>query len=86
MKKSLNKFAVALWVLAALMLLGTAAQYHSTFEFTRRFAAQDGVYAVEGAYWKLLIGGLLSAAQLASFGVIIELIDQIRWDAQQRAK
>ena len=32
------------------------------------------------------MSGLVSSAQLAGFGVIIELIDQIRWNALQRSK
>jgi hypothetical protein len=82
----INKFATALWVLAVLVLLSGVGEYFLTFGMMKEFSAHVSIYVIEGAVWKLLMSGLVSSAQLAGFGVIIELIDQIRWNALQRSK
>lgn len=86
MKKPINKFAVALWVLAVLVLLAEAGQYGSIIEAMKKFAGQESTQLVEGSLWRFLVSGVLSAAQLAAFGIVIELVDQIRWNALQRTK
>jgi hypothetical protein len=87
MKKPVNKIAVALWVLAVIVLLGEAASLEELREGMRELAQKgDAIYAVAGSFWNVLRIGLLSAVQLATFGVIIELIDQIRWNALHREK
>ena len=87
MKKPINKFAVALWVLAVVVIAAEAMQFVTAVESAKQLAAQDDhLYLVAGATEKILLAGLLAAAQLSAFGVIIELIDQIRWNALQRSK
>lgn len=85
MKKSVNKFAVALWVLAAIVLLSEAASYRALSDSMKEMASFGGrLYVIEGVIWNALRMGLLSSAQLAGLGVIIELVDQIRWNALHR--
>jgi hypothetical protein len=82
MKKPVNKFAVALWVIALIVLIGGVGSLVSMREALHYTAAQGGtIYEVAGSMWRILIGSLLPSVQLAAFGVIIELIDQIRWNA-----
>jgi hypothetical protein len=83
MKKPVNRFAVALWVLAVLVLVAMTGEYFSIFSATSELAQRDTVYVV-GHFWKFFLRGVVSAARLASLGVIIELIDQIRWNALQK--
>lgn len=85
MKKPVNKFALFLWVLAVLVLAAQAAQYFTMMTSAREMAMHgDHIDLVGGAIEKLVLTGLLAAAQLASFGVLIELVDQIRWNALRR--
>jgi hypothetical protein len=86
MKKPVNRFAVGFWVLAVLVFLADAGQYISMIETMKKFAGQDNTYLVQGGLWRFLLSGILSTGQFAAFGVIIELIDQIRWNALQRTK
>lgn len=86
MQKPINKFAVALWVAAALVLIGSVIQFF-WFVATMRNLANHGdtIHLLEGSISKLLLlGAILPAAQLSSFGVLIELVDQIRWNALRR--
>jgi heme/copper-type cytochrome/quinol oxidase subunit 1 len=83
MKKPLNRFALALWALAVLVLFAMTGEYFSIFSAAHELAQRDTIYVV-GHFGKFLVRGAVAAAQLASFGVIIELVDQIRWNAQQK--
>jgi hypothetical protein len=87
MKKPINKFAVALWLFAALVVAGEAAQYLNALEYAKTLASHgDRIYMVESAPTKAIFMSLLGPAQLAAFGYLIELVDQIRWNALQRQK
>lgn len=84
MKKPVNKFAVALWIVAVIVFAGGVNSLLAMHEMARdmsRIAARDGgtLSEVLGGSWMMTIGSLLPAAQLAAFGVLIELVDQIRW-------
>lgn len=82
MKKPINKFAVALWVVAVIVLIGGVGALASMQAMLRTTMQQgDTIYEVAGSSWRIIAGSLLPAVQLAAFGVIIELIDQIRWNA-----
>jgi hypothetical protein len=85
MKKPINKFAVALWVVAVIVLIGGVGSLVSMQAMLRTTMQQgDTIYEVVGSSWRIIAGSLLPAVQLAAFGVIIELIDQIRWNALHR--
>ena len=82
MKKPINKVAVGLWDPAVILLIGGAGSLEALREGLRYSAEQGGtIFMVAGSSWKIIVGSLLPSAQLAAFGVIIELIDQIRWKA-----
>jgi len=92
MKKPINKFAVALWVLAIVVFIVQFASFFSVTQTLRHLGPQGGsTLIVEGGFSKtalsgLALSGLMAAAQLSALGVIIELIDQIRWNALPRSK
>jgi hypothetical protein len=87
MKKPLNKFALALWVLAVLVILGEFASFASMREGLHDLPKQGGEnFFVAGAFWTMFRAGVLSGVQMATYGVLIELVDQIRWNALHRSK
>jgi len=87
MKKPINKFAVALWVLAIVVFIVQFASFFSVTQTLRHLGPQGGsTLIVEGGFSKIALSGLMAAAQLSALGVIIELIDQIRWNALPRSK
>ena len=83
MKKPLNKFAVALWILAALYLIGQAWAWYY-------FAHMDAQLAELGKPPRLPTfldtqpNMVLTAAILASLGMLIEIGDKIRWLLERR--
>jgi hypothetical protein len=87
MRKPINKFAVALWVLAVIVFGSFVYSYFSVMQTLEQFA-QPGVrfYSLGGDLLSFVHSGLLPAMMLAAFGYLIELVDQIRWDALQRQK
>ena len=86
MKRPVNKSAVELWILAAIVLLGEAASLEALREGMSEMGQRGGQnFLVTGSFWKVFLGGVLSAAHLAAFGVIIELVAQIR-NARHRDK
>jgi hypothetical protein len=68
-RKPLHKVAIALWVLAAAIILLWG---WSLFDFLSMPA-----HAGLGQY----LFGIAAAAILIALGTIVELIDQIRWNA-----
>jgi hypothetical protein len=81
-KKPVNKVAVGLWVLAVIVLIGGAGSLEALREGLGTSVEEGGkIFMVAGNPWKIIVGSLLPAAQLLAFGVIIGLIDQIRWNA-----
>jgi hypothetical protein len=87
MKKPVNKFAVGLWLLAAVVLTGGLAQLAMIISTTRAMAARgDTIYVVGHGLGAALAGLIVVPVQLVALGVIIEMLDQIRWNALQRDK
>jgi hypothetical protein len=87
MKKPINKFAVALWVLAAVLFASDITQIVALFSTLS--IMKDVAGPIQGQTFYVVqraIGASIAApAQLAGLGVIVELIDQIRWNALQRS-
>jgi hypothetical protein len=80
MKKPINKIALALWIIAALFVLGeiwTAVDMYRSV--TKIYENGDNVYMVGGALARTVQSTIGFAAMLIAFGVLIELVDQIRW-------
>ncbi len=71
MKKSLHKVAIAMWVLAVATL---SLWGWSVFHFLRSYPMQT---LSVGTY----VYGAVAAAVLVALGTLIEIADQIRWNA-----
>jgi hypothetical protein len=85
MKKPINKVAVALWILAALAVVGEVCSYLLLHKMMAETAQHgDTVYEIVGSTWNWAKSAIVLTAQLVALGVIIELIDQIRWNALNR--
>ena len=84
MKKSVNRFAVLLWALAAAVLVGgmtvMAIELPRTWGITRE-ASEFGT-AVEIILSSIKVT-LVNAALLFAAGYVIELLDQIRWNTRR---
>jgi len=76
MTKPTNKWAIAMWVAAGLYALGLLAQL---------LGANSGLVSQPGYafsfVWETFQRGALYCGMLAGLGALIELVDQIRWDA-----
>ncbi len=83
MKKPVNKFALALWLLAVLYLTGEAWGWYYMAHMDAQMA---GLARVER--FPVLLdapaGLAMNAAILASLGVLIEIGDKIRWLLERR--
>jgi hypothetical protein len=77
MRKPLNPVAAVMWALAAVVVVIQAWIYWTA----PTTALVHSVGAFVTTFWVLLRADLLAIAALASFGMIIELLDQIRWNA-----
>jgi hypothetical protein len=88
LKKPINKFAVVLWVLAAVLFASDVTQIFALFSTLSTM--KDMASPIQGQTFYVFqrsIGASIAApAQLAGLGIIVELIDQIRWNALQRTK
>jgi hypothetical protein len=79
-KKPINKVALALWIIAVVFVLGevwtTIDMYRSIAEI---HGQGDNVYMVGGGLERIVQSVIGTAAMLTAMGVLIELVDQIRW-------
>jgi hypothetical protein len=76
MKKPTNRIAIGLWVLAVLVLGTEVWVFANTYRW-----GPPGAVNFLGSFWQLIRSGVVSAAALAAYGAIIELLDKIRWNA-----
>ena len=83
MKKPLNRFALGLWILAALYVVAYVWAYfyfqHMSMELLRL-----GKVPQNPAFLTTPPTLVLSAAVLASLGMLIEIGDKIRWLLERR--
>lgn len=78
MKKPINKFALALWILAIVFVLGEL--WAAVFEFDTIDQLHGGTaYLVEGSIRRIIPSTIGAASIMTAFGVLIELVDQMRW-------
>lgn len=80
MKKPLNKVALALWILAAVVAAGEILSSVAIRHVASDIATTDTLYVVAGSMWSMIRGALMSASALVAYGTIIEIVDQIRWN------
>lgn len=76
MEKPKSRWAIAMWTAAAVYGIGIMAQILSA---NAALLSQQGPLAI--LMWVILQPGALSCGMLAGLGALIELVDQIRWDA-----
>jgi hypothetical protein len=77
MKKPLNKVALALWILAALFVVGELWSLNDMLGSIAQFRGNN-VYMVGGSIGRLVQSTVGTAAMLTALWVLIELVDQIR--------
>jgi hypothetical protein len=78
MTKPTSRWAIAMWVAAGLYVFALAV----------RILGVNGAYIAHGGLisliWEMFGSGALSVGTLSGLGALIELVDQIRWDAAHR--
>ena len=85
MKKRINKVALALWLLAGLVVIGEACSFAVLHQGIQMSEAAGGrFFLVAGGLWNTVRSAVLSAAMLVAFGMIVELLDQIRWNTDRQ--
>ena len=88
MKKSVNKFALILWIFAVIFLIADVPMALGLKEALLHVRYPDGT--AEGMVltwmniWTETRSALLGALQLAALGTLIEIADQIRWNGLHR--
>ena len=86
MKKPLNKVALALWILAVLFVMGELWSLGDMYQMLMKFHEGDNVYMVGGSIDRIIQSIVGTAAMLTALGVLIELVDQIRWTVVRAAE
>jgi len=81
MKKPIHKFALALWVLAAIYAVSELVAVYQAFSLANGLGARSGnaTYLVAGAIWNIARVTVLACSQIIGLGLLIEMVDQIRW-------
>lgn len=80
MKKPLNKVALALWIVAILFVAGQLWSLGDMFRSISQLRGTgDNIYMVGGSIQRIIQSIVGTAAMLTALGVLIELVDQIRW-------
>lgn len=86
MKKPINKFAVALWVMAIAFavydLWSLFAAVNMASELHSRYG--DTIYVVGGTISKIVLSLVSGCGQFVALGILIEMVDQIRWTLARR--
>jgi len=83
MKKPINKIAVAIWIVAGVLFLGDTYSFLRLREVMAHYTQPDASL-LPSQLWSIVHSGLFTLAFLVGVGIIIELVDQIRWHAQNR--
>ena len=86
MKKPLNRFALALWIAAFLIMALEISIALELNNVASEIASAQG-NLVGRSYglatiWGSIRTAALGAGQLAAFGALIELVDRVRWEAR----
>jgi hypothetical protein len=86
MKKSVNRFSVAIWAFAGIYLIVTlSALYLLTSETVNPMDNPAHPILIR-AMVSTIPSGIFHTTLLAAFGYIIELLDQIRWSLRSSQK
>ncbi len=85
MGKPLNRIALFIWIVAGLVALSQIIAepilHHMTLEEAPEFMRPDA--RLSPIFWHLsaIRSGVVTATLLIAAGAVVELIDQIRWNA-----
>ena len=83
MKKPINKFAVTMWIFAGVVAILNTFEVWSIVENMRLVAREAGqAYLVTGTILRSIGAVIAPVVLLIGLGALIELVDQIRWDAR----
>jgi hypothetical protein len=77
MKKPANTFAGLLWIIAAVVL------FAEPIDGALRMLGREEGFDWIGLVWNTVDSTIPEAVKLAAFAVLIELVDQIRWQVTQ---
>jgi len=85
MRKPINPVALIFWVVAAVFIMGDVPIALAIRDFARLVHNSDGARTASFVtlvnVWAETRSALLGGGQLIGIGVLIELVDQIRWNA-----
>ncbi len=85
MKKQVNRVALFIWAVAAFVaitqLIAEPYLHYYTYQAAPELREPIARYMVIAWYFGEIRAGLVSAALLIGAGTLVELIDQIRWNA-----
>jgi hypothetical protein len=85
MKKPINRFALALWVVALALVFADAFETWSIYENLKSVSheARES-YLVIQSIVRTIGGFLFEIAMVFGIGALIEVADHIRWDLKNR--
>jgi hypothetical protein len=85
MKKPMNRFAVAMWVAAAVVAVLNAFQFQELQTITQRSAGIVGFSHLPMEFILRSISGvIMPTVMLAGLGGLIEIVDQVRWNTRPK--
>lgn len=86
MKKPINKFAVALWVIAAAFAVYNLWSLYTAVNMASALHTKfgDTIYLAGEGFTRVALSLILGCSQLVALGILIEMVDQIRWKLEQR--
>jgi hypothetical protein len=79
MKKPLNKFALLLWAIAIVGAAFNIWSLHILFHTAGGLLPAARLTILSGSVWRTVNAVLVQSAILVSLGMLIEMVDQIRW-------
>jgi len=82
-RKRLDRFALTLWLLAAIVVTFDAG-FLFLLRNVRPYGVEHSTYYVVIHLRPLLFEDVRAVAMLVGLGMIIEMLDQIRWNALQK--
>jgi hypothetical protein len=86
MRKPTNRFAILMWVAAAAVAVINIAQIYAAVSEMAEMQARGGgtTFLVMRGFLAAITGTIAPVVMLIGFGALLEILDQIRWDARER--
>jgi hypothetical protein len=86
MTKPINRFALVLWIFAVVLFISDVPATIAIKNMLKqaRYPGESGWVGILISWqyiWTYVRAALTTLLQLLAFGVLIELVDQIRWNA-----